>query len=100
MTNTKKQFPKFIVIASRDKMWQFIALDNTSKQLAIAEGVCRGFKEDDTECVFIAKRSREYDGVQVYKSFIVVYRDCIVHDTSTESGNEWRVCDIEFIDFE
>lgn len=99
MTNTHK-FPKFIAIASRDKMWEFIALDNTTEKLANAEGSRRGFKEDDTECVFIAKRVREEDGVQVYKANLIIYRDGIVYDTSTESCNEWRVCDYYDISFE
>lgn len=95
MTNTHK-YPKFIAIASHHnspdgKLWSFVALDNTTEKLAIAEGVRKGFAIDDPFCIHIAKKVWKQDGKQVYKSFLRVYRDGVVHDTSTELFAGWQV---------
>lgn len=111
MTNTHKQFPKYITIVSHhltvsssrltsgDKLWSYIALRNSDKQMAIAEGVCRGFRDDETFSIHIAKKIRKQDGKATYKSIMRVFFDGEVNDTSAESFNEWQVT-IDDIDFE
>lgn len=113
MTNTHKQFPKYITIvshhftvssprlASGNNLWSYIGLSNSNKQMAIAEGVAKGFKDKEIFSIHIAKRFREYDGTATYKSILRVFHDGEVDDTSSTLA-EWKVAidDIEFIDFE
>lgn len=113
MTNTHKQFPKYITIVSHHlsvsssrltthgKLWSFIGLSNTNKQMAIAEGVAKGFKDKEIFSIHIAKKVRNQYGKETYNSILRVFHDGEVDDTSSTLA-EWKVAidDIEFIDFE
>lgn len=112
MTNSNKQFPKYIVAVSHyftvssslptshGKKWSYIALRNSDKHMAIAEGVCRGFGDDEIFSIHIAKKVRKQDGKATYKSIMRVFFDGEVNDTSKEEFiKEWKVT-IDDIDFE
>lgn len=97
-----KKFPKYITIARHQealhgKLWSYIALDSTNRQMAIAEGSRKGFKIDEPFCVHIAKRINQR-GRTMYKSILRVFRSGLVQDTSTVPYCNWFVeySDINF----